>query len=650
MKRVVRSALSFSFSFVVVLASACGGDGGSPETPQYGAPCGGTTACMGGLACLPTSDGAGYCTSTCDTAACPIGTSCNTDFGASLCFNNCRTVADCHTGQQCWASLCQPPCVDDAGCGGGGATCVAGVCRGPECTTPADCLAGMTCAGGRCVATSDGGGMPLADGAPCTSSGQCASGHCLPADRGGICTVPCTNGDACFAESFSAACGVATVDGTFGTFCLPYHDGLGSNASACTSDASCGNATCVEGQCRDVCTADAQCIRGQHCTSVSYPAGGTFMGCGYDPGPTSGTEVRTVDLGTYSVAANMGTPDLVFATPPQTISVTLRAVQTGGDPLDMYFYQVFDAGGQIYSLNAMGMYVDQTIRWYPFDAASAVAMLIPNTTGDRYVYRPGYMRFTMAAYGATGTSTGTVNMHVDALEVLAATPPITGALHLRIHLVGVGVTAASAPSSTRIGAFLSRFSMIMSQVGISVADVSYVDINAPALAIIDTADGEASELSQLFRMSTGTTENVLNLFLVQNIVAGDTREFSTLGIAGGIPGPPRIHGSSHSGVVIAFDPGVVGPGTSGGDLAGHVAAHECGHFMGLFHTTENGRPCGPGETPSATVACVPFGGTDVIGDTTYMDSSNLMHFVVMGSNWRMTTGQGFVELRNPLTR
>ena len=81
-----------------------------------------------------------------------------------------------------------------------------------------------------------------------------------------------------------------------------------------------------------------------------------------------------------------------------------------------------------------------------------------------------------------------------------------------------------------------------------------------------------------------------------------------------------------------------------------ILAHECGHFMGLFHTTENGRACGAGEVPSATDMCVPFGGTDVIGDTNRGDTTNLMHFVVLGSNWNLTSGQGFVELRNPLTR
>lgn len=645
----MKRGLAFSclLSSAVVMLAACGG-GDTHEAPSYGAPCSATLACTPGLACLPTHDGAGYCTVTCDAAACPMGTTCNSDFGASVCFPTCASDADCHAGVQCWAGLCQPTCAEDHECGAS-ATCNGGRCAGPECTTAADCAGGLTCAAGRCVMASDGGGMNLGDGAACTTSGDCASGRCLAADRGGVCTSACVTTDACFSEPFTASCGVASIDGTFGTFCVPFIDGVGSNAAPCGSDAECGNRTCVDGQCRDVCTGMAQCVLGQRCTSVAYAGGGTFMGCGYDPGPASGTEVRTVDLGDFTVAANSGTPDILFATPPETISVTLRAVQTGGDPLDMYFYQVLDATSAIYTLTGMSMYVDQTIRWYPFDASSAVAMQIPNTTTDRYTYRPGLMRFSMAAYAAPPATGGTVNMHVDALEVLAASPPTSGALHLRVHLVGVGVTAASAASDGRISAFRNRFETILAMVGISVADVSYVDINAPSLAIIDSADGEASELSQLFRMSTGTTENVLNLFLVQDITAGNTGEFSTLGIAGGIPGPPRVHGSSHSGVVIAFDPGVVGPGASGGDLAGHVAAHEVGHFMGLFHTTENGRVCGAGEVPSATDMCVPFGGTDVIGDTSAGDSSNLMHFVVLGSNWHMTAGQGFVELRNPLT-
>ena len=645
----VRFALLVTCSLAFV--PACGGDT-HEATPDYGAPCGTSRPCPSGLSCLPTSDSVGYCTTTCDTLACPMGTACNSTFGASVCLRACANDAACHAGQQCWSGACQPACGDGNQCGGSGATCVAGRCHGPECTVTTDCPMGRVCSGGRCLTGNDGGPLMLGDGAPCTSSGDCASGFCLPADRGGVCTVRCMNGDVCFGEPFNSACGPATIGGAIGTFCLPYRMNQGNNAAACATDADCGNSTCVLGQCRDVCMTQAQCILGQHCTSVAH-GGGAFMGCGYDPAPASGTEVRVLDLGTFTVASGQGTPDILFATPPGTISVTLRARQVGGDPLDMLFYRVVDSTNtNIFSLNAMAMYVDQTIRWYPYDSSSAVAMLIPNTTTDRYTYRAGRMQFSVAAYAAAPATSGSVNMHVDALEVVAAAPPTTGTLHLRIHLVGVGVTAASAPSDARMGAFVSRYRQVLSMVGITVADITYVDINAPALDIIDSASGYTSELAQLFRMSSGTNEDILNLFLVQNITAGGTGEFNTLGIAGGIPGPPRVQGSSHSGVVIAFDPGVVGPGTGGGFIAGTVAAHESGHFLGLYHTTENGRPCAAGEIPTMANHCAPFGGSDVIGDTAYGDSSNLMNFAIVGaaSNDRLTPGQGFVELRNPLTQ
>jgi hypothetical protein len=632
---------------VVSVASGCGGGGDTHEPPpDYGAPCNGS--CMSGLACLPTDDHLGYCTTTCDSAACPTGTTCNAAFGASVCFLDCMTDAVCHTGQQCWAGHCQPACSFDAECGTDGSSCAMGRCRGPECSASTPCAGGLLCSGGHCVMPTDGGPLMLGDGATCRRSIDCRSGFCLPADRGGVCTIHCGTSDPCFAEPFTSVCGAASVDGTVGAFCLPFGSGAGINGSECTGDADCGNLTCVDGQCRDACTSQTQCLLGQMCTSVSY-MGGSFMGCGYPSGPATGTEVRVLDLGTFAVASMMGTPDILFATPPETVSVTLRARYVSGDDLDMVFYQVFDATNtRIFSADQMDMYVDQTIRWYPGDTASATAMLIPNCTVDRYTYRPGRVRFSVAAFAAPPATTGLIHMQVDAVEVVG-TPPSTGSIHLRLHFLNVGVTAASAPTDARLAQFMNRYEQILAQVGITIADVAYVDINAPSLDIIDSSQGESSELAQLFRMSSGTTEDILNLFLVQNITAGGTGEFNTLGIAGGIPGPPRIQGSSHSGVVIAYDPGVVGPS---GYIPGTVAAHESGHYLGLFHTTENGRRCGAGETPSASDQCVPFGGTDVIGDTTYGDSSNLMNFAIApdGSNGLLSAGQGFVERHNPLTQ
>jgi hypothetical protein len=54
-----------------------------------------------------------------------------------------------------------------------------------------------------------------------------------------------------------------------------------------------------------------------------------------------------------------------------------------------------------------------------------------------------------------------------------------------------------------------------------------------------------------------------------------------LGIAGGIPGPTLVQGSSRSGVAIAVKPI---PGAPAG--IDTTIAHETGHFLGLFHTSE----------------------------------------------------------------
>ncbi len=642
------SLVRFFFLGLAALGVACGG-GEVHEPPRLGASCDADTPCTGGLSCLPTSDGRGYCTVVCDgTTPCAAGATCSGAFGASVCLAACTADTDCLEGRQCWAGACQPACTDAAQCGMG--SCNVGRCVGPECTTAAQCGGGRICTAGHCVEPTDGGGAMLPPGAACASAADCASGICLPADRGGVCSVACTSPDACIEARFDSLCGPATVGGSVGTYCMPYAPTAHANGEACASDAECTSAACVGGQCRDVCDSDARCLRGQHCTSVAW-GGGSFMGCGYDPAPASGTEVRTIDLGDYMIPANSGITDVLFATPPETQSVTLRARQTGGTALELDWYAVYDSAAQIFSLEGMSTFQPQRVRWYPFDSTGASAMLIPNSTTDVYTYRPGRMRFSLAAYPETSGGTGTVNVHVDALLVVGA-PPTSGALHVRLHFVNVGVTSATAGGDVRVQTMIQTYRDILAQVGIAIADVAYVDLNAPALTIIDSADGEASELSQLFRMSAGTTENVLNLFLVQQVRAGSSREFNTLGIAGGIPGPPGIQGSSHSGVVIAFDPGVIGTGAAGGRLAAQIAAHESGHFLGLFHNTEMARPCGVGEQPTASNPCAPFGGADTIADTNYGDTNNLMYFSVNGtaSNVRLSAGQGFVTLRNPLTR
>jgi len=77
----------------------------------------------------------------------------------------------------------------------------------------------------------------------------------------------------------------------------------------------------------------------------------------------------------------------------------------------------------------------------------------------------------------------------------------------------------------------------------------------------------------------------VNMFLVDSLFPGS----SIRGISRGLPGPPGLHGTSVSAVFVS---------RTGGNL-GHVMAHEIGHFIGLFHTTELSGDVDPIEdTPS----------------------------------------------------
>jgi len=446
--------------------------------------------------------------------------------------------------------------------------------------------------------------------------------------------------------SFSSACGPADVDGTRVTACLPIDVTGRVNGTACANDVECAGQTCSDGLCTEACDQDSDCLAGERCQATLPWSSGTFSGCGYPP-RTGTVEILEIDLGMRTVNGGSGTTGLSFGVPSDAISVTLRAEKVSSSDLALAFYTVTSpAGASLYSLSDFSDLIDQPIRWYPVDGGEAIAMLIPNTTPDGFAFEIGRYPYGVLAF----VGPGSVTVRLSVLIKRAASRTVSsGALDLAIHLVGVGLTAASAPSNSRVVAMLTRMNEILAQVGVTLGTITYHDVSASdaaALAVIDTVDGADSELAQLFRLSAGRTGRVLPLFLVRGINAGGDG-FNTLGIAGGIPGSTAIYGTENSGVVVSFDSGVVGSGTA----AGHIAAHECSHFLGLFHVTERLRPCGVGESPSAGT-CSPFGATDVINDTVRGDTSNLMNWSIRGggSNDSVTAGQGFVYLRSPLVR
>lgn len=628
----------FMRSAILGLSLLACGTSHSPDggASSYGDPCGDEAPCNGGLSCV--SSGAfpgGYCTRTCPDGTCPGEADCDTGTDPALCLARCAAPADCRDGYQCWRGNCRPQCARDADCGEG-ATCEEGVCAGAECLTDADCGPMERCALGSCVVLSDDAGTMRPEGAPCALDSECASGICLPPELGGVCTIACGEPSICVTVPFEAGCAPIGSGGALRTACAALPPSPRDVGRACEADVECRSRACQDGQCTAVCANETDCVNGQICTALSR-AGGTFQGCGYTAGPSSGITIEEIDLGENTLGAGFPAA-LELAIPADAVSVTLQTRAVSGDPLDLTFITVTSPSADtIFDVADIFDLIDPPERWLPIDAGEAITMLVPNTTGDRLQFHRGLYAWSVSPIPRMMGDTGSVVLRSSALLKRSASRTATGgSIDLHVHLAGIGVSAASAPTDTRLQNALTRLTSILSaQATISVRNVSYFDVTDARFSIIDSTDGPTSELAALFRTSAPRTGRTLNIFLVRSINRMDDGSFQALGIAGGIPGPVGIHGTMHSGVVAAYE------SSGSGSVLGHVLAHEIGHYLGLYHPTESLRPCGPGEMPPA---CAPFGGGDVLADTPRGDDTNLMYWSISGggTNVRLSEGQAFV--------
>jgi hypothetical protein len=203
--------------------------------------------------------------------------------------------------------------------------------------------------------------------------------------------------------------------------------------------------------------------------------------------------------------------------------------------------------------------------------------------GEACLVHPGM--HTVKALGlvvegfSSSPATGDVTLQAYAKVVPGGRLPATGVLDLNLHFTGSkGWTAATAPTDPEFQAMLADVGSTYAQVGITLGELSYRDVDS-GFAVIESLMGAGSDLNALFAASEGNTLNALNLFFVDELVS----PFGgiILGVAGGIPGPPLQQGTSRSGVAIStadFDGAPSSIATT--------TAHEAGHFLGLFHTSE----------------------------------------------------------------
>jgi hypothetical protein len=531
----------------------------------------------------------------------------------------------------------------------------------------------------------------LEDGEPCTANEQCLGGRCLPHPTfpGGYCTKICTDDSqcnrpsgVCFDRAGNDICARTCDDASecrdgYACFrpatereevCLP--EALLTNRAdgdPCTSDMQCRGGSCLPepdwpgGHCTTLFCADAascasdgapvECVPGLRFQfePLCVRACSTIADCrdGYACLPMFGARICVPDASetipldppqTYPFEMHCGlTPVngrviVPYTVAPDTTSyiitplardgrfiVPIEIVRPSGRKIDFAGANEFQA-----VMSWIHGYINPTV--------------VPAVTQHAAQLEAGPHRYVLE------TSSTDVCWYLIEEQTPGAT------LDIDVYLVGLpGITAANAGSNANLRRMFEVVGEAYAQVGIEVGTVRYHNMTSDQIDrfSIIREDNEILELVKLSARPTGGLDSILtaNVFIIQTFAT----ELGLLGVSSGLPGAAGIHGTSASGVVFTGemlgqmvpDP-LTGAPMDGNEFSGKVLAHEVGHYLGLFHTTEgdltNHDPVL--DTAECPPERFPFDCPDLL---------NLMFpFASNGSD--LSPGQGFTIKSNPLTK
>ncbi len=211
-------------------------------------------------------------------------------------------------------------------------------------------------------------------------------------------------------------------------------------------------------------------------------------------------------------------------------------------------------------------------------------------------------------------------------------------IDLNIFLTGSqGTDTANAEDNELLQAAVAELTSLFAPLEIGIGALRYADIG-DQFATIESVIGANSDLSDMFAAAVEHSPSTgINVFLVDKLYLGP--EFGPfariLGISSGSPGTPMVGGPTPSGVAVA-----IAPFSGNRSTTGRLLAHELGHFLGLFHTSE----AVTGQLGAAI--------HDQLPETAEQDDDELMHYTAVGARMRPSQGavmRGHLEVRATAT-
>jgi hypothetical protein len=363
------------------------------------------------------------------------------------------------------------------------------------------------------------------------------------------------------------------------------------------------------------------CTSGPGCPVI--PSGPTCSSAIVGSSLTAGVyHFGTVAVGTVvPVPVPAGTTGLTFVEQAVSAPGSLQYRATTADPWQTIANNagpdyVYDATGATFydgwatppaDGNALSLFLDSS-------SPTVGTLTIPNTTAALAAGNlvAGTWHFRVSDWGETcvdpvgssgsvctgGSSASTYD--VTAI-VRTGAIPAAGNVAVAFYLIAP-LTAATAGTSASLQRMVSSLRTLLGRANLTVGSVAWHDLPAEAqvkyAAQVDaTGTGGCDDVGRLFQY--GLPGHTLNLFLVPkiNLPTQAGSGTSVVGLDGTIPGPSSFGGTVQSGALVSFEnldyrrlpsacSGAFNPNDCGADLTAYVAAHEVGHFLGLYHTTE----------------------------------------------------------------